>query len=590
MDARILSHYQASCLSTLVAGPRLRESRIAGYQRTRYQDTSRSPPLQQQYDARMCFRDCYSTARPIGAYRIRGCIQEGLHANCVDERAGQGWNDTTHSKHHGVQLLAMLQALGKQLATAALLALMLGLQATAIIMPPAAGSHELVAVVWDESEVASQTEDRLLEVLKAVGARVDSAVGTFTDLSHFGRLEQSQEAQQAAQEGQELIKEVWGVVADYYLDARGSGFDLQSWTRLRDKYLAHPLPTHDAAYRAIREMLAYGLKDPYTRFITPPEFEAMRKYDVTGVGLNLATAEEFTRKSGMQLPEDRKDAEGGVWVLGMIKGGAADRAGVRQGDEILRVNGQEIGPLSPFKVAGLMQGAESEASNDSDTFVDLEVRRKDSSLESVRIDRPKQTVPTPVNAFLEERGDKKVGYVHLTAFNARALTDVEAAVKSLEDQGAAELVLDLRDNRGGLVQEGIEIAKLFLEDKAPIVVTQSGALREERAVRAVGEPLTIRPLTILVNEHTASASEIFAGALRDNCRALLVGTKTYGKGLIQSVYELSDSSGLVLTVGKYLTPLRTDIDREGLKPDFRHMPSSSAAAEQLQACRLSHEA
>ena len=156
----------------------------------------------------------------------------------------------------------------------------------------------------DESEVASQTEDRLLEVLKAVGARVDSAVGTFTDLSHFGRLEQSQvllfpvlrsvspllccsylaaqskycfpagrepnatarhqlaltarvqlkyiplqEAQQAAQEGQELIKEVWGVVADYYLDARGSGFDLQSWTRLRDKYLAHPLPTHDAAYR-----------------------------------------------------------------------------------------------------------------------------------------------------------------------------------------------------------------------------------------------------------------------------------------------------------------------------------------------------
>ena len=144
------------------------------------------------------------------------------------------------------------------------------------------------------------------------------------------------------------------MVADYYLDARGSGFDLQSWTRLRDKYLAHPLPTHDAAYRcstalhlrnsldlserqsclcthafhlrcvcqqlfcrlewhvtpcsvmlhgcrAIREMLAYGLKDPYTRFITPPEFEAMRKYDVTGVGLNLATAEEFT-------PEERHAA------------------------------------------------------------------------------------------------------------------------------------------------------------------------------------------------------------------------------------------------------------------------------------------
>eukprot|EP00879_Flechtneria_rotunda_P031514 GHRR01034433.1.p2 GENE.GHRR01034433.1~~GHRR01034433.1.p2 ORF type:complete len:124 (+),score=37.81 GHRR01034433.1:499-870(+) len=103
-----------------------------------------------------------------------------------------------------------------------------------------------------------------------------------------------------------------------------------------------------------------------------------------------------------------------------------------------------------------------------------------------------------------------------------------------------------------------------------------------------GETASTRlPLTVLVNEHTASASEILAGALKDNCRGLLVGTRTYGKGLIQSVYELSDSSGLVITVGKYLTPRGVDIDRFGIAPDFSSQPAPTQAAEALNACRLS---
>ncbi len=140
--------------------------------------------------------------------------------------------------------------------------------------------------------------------------------------------------------------------------------------------------------------------------------------------------------------------------------------------------------------------------------------------------------------------------------------------------------------RGGLVSEGLEVARLFLAPNSPIVLTESKAMAAEPPRSGPAPPLTSAPLTVMVNEHTASASEILAGALHDNCRAVLVGGRTYGKGLIQSVYELSDSSGLVITVGKYLTPRRTDIDRSGIMPDFRSQPTAERAAAALDACRL----
>lgn len=137
------------------------------------------------------------------------------------------------------------------------------------------------------------------------------------------------------------------------------------------------------------------------------------------------------------------------------------------------------------------------------------------------------------------------------------------------------------------MSEGLEVARLFLSNDAPIVLTKSKAMAADPPT-AHGPAATELPLTVLVNEHTASASEILAGALKDNCRAVLVGKKTYGKGLIQSVYELSDSSGLVITVGKYLTPSGVDIDGNGIKPDFRGLPQPDKASQALKACRLNH--
>lgn len=135
------------------------------------------------------------------------------------------------------------------------------------------------------------------------------------------------------------------------------------------------------------------------------------------------------------------------------------------------------------------------------------------------------------------------------------------------------------------MSEGLEVARLFLSDQVPIVLTQSKAMAADPP-KAGSTATTELPLTVLVNEHTASASEILAGALKDNCRGVLVGKRTYGKGLIQSVYELSDSSGLVITVGKYLTPRGVDIDRFGIAPDFGNLPAPDQAASTLNACRL----
>lgn len=305
----------------------------------------------------------------------------------------------------------------------------------------------------------------------------------------------------------------------------------------------------------------------------------MRKYDLSGVGLNLGTSEEYVRKLQTELPRGGGGGEQQVWVLGLIKGSAADFAGMSQGDEILSVDGESTRGKSPFQVSSQIQGGP-----DSPRAVDIAVAKAASGkVERVTLQRPaSQALQSPVKSELRKEGRRKVGYIRLSSFNALAQADVAQAVRSLTAAGADELVLDLRDNRGGLVTTGVEVARLFLDSGSTVVITQ-GAQRDDR-VLAPGPPLTSVPLTVLVNEHTASASEILAGALHDNCRATLVGRTTYGKGLIQSVYELSDTSGIVITVGKYLTPAGSNIDSNGIPPDFPRLPSSSERQATLKAC------
>ncbi len=444
--------------------------------------------------------------------------------------------------------------------------------------------------------LATLAEDAALEAVRQAEARLGGALAAARRA--LPRAPGAAADAAAAAAAAALVGEVWEVVDANFADARGGGFDAPRWAAARAAALAPPPADAPAARAAVRSMLAV-LRDPYSRYVPPGEFRAMLRYDVSGVGLNLGTAEELRAKTGL----GPGGAGGGVWVIGVVRGSAADAAGARQGDELLAVDGAPLAGRSPFEAASLLAGAAPAEAGAGDLLAAaaaaatapaparVRVRHLDADAKAeaeLAVARPAPAAarPSPVTFRLGggRGGAPRDGVVRLASFDARAQRDVAAAVRSLEAAGAERLVLDLRGNRGGLVSEAVEVAALFLDPGTVVVRAEGrGALRAPPRARA--PPLTRLPLAVLVDGRTASAAEIAAGALRDACRAPLAGPRTYGKGLIQSVYELSDGSGLVLTVGSYRTPAGEDIDGVGLSPEFRGLPGRAAADAALAACR-----
>jgi len=392
----------------------------------------------------------------------------------------------------------------------------------------------------------------------------------------------------------DVLNEAWGLVFDNFLPARAresEGFDRDAWARLKDENDSHPPHSREEAYERIRDMLE-TLGDRYTRFVEPERFTSMLKYDITGVGLNIA--------------EDAVEPDR-VKVLGLVLDSSAMRAGVVQDDYIIAVNGEAVRGKSAFAVSSLIQEAEGDD-------VELTISRAGEDAPRVMsLKRADGFSPpsSPVSMRLE---GGHVGYIRLREFNALAERDVAKAVRDLRAQGADAYILDLRDNPGGLVQAGVEIARLFLPADSTIAYTEgrvvAGGVKRDTEVSATKSarhgssselPTKLKaiatskadpvvdvsvPLVVFVNGRSASASEILTGALKDNCRATVVGSQTYGKGLIQSVYELSDLSGMVLTVGKYVTPGLVDIDQHGISVDYAMFPGFDRAKEHVAACRV----
>jgi carboxyl-terminal processing protease len=353
---------------------------------------------------------------------------------------------------------------------------------------------------------------------------------------------------------QRLVFDVWQIVNRSYLD---DTFNHQDWRAVRQDALRKPLSNEEAAYVAIRDMLK-TLDDPFTRFLDPEQYRSLQvntSGELTGVGLQIAL-----------------NAQTGVLeVITPIEGSPAEKAGLRSRDRILKIEGTPTENLTLDEAAARMRGPIG-------SVVSLEIGREGEPDQEIILVRDLIEL-NPVIAELRTSPQKQpIGYLRLSQFNANAAMELAHAISNLEQQGATAYILDLRNNPGGLLQAGVEVAREWLDSGTVVYTVNRQGI--QGSFEAFGSALTDDPLVILVNQGTASASEILAGALQDNGRAQLVGETTFGKGLIQSLFELSNGSGLAVTIAKYETPNHRDINKLGIKPDIV-IPQQPISREQI---------
>ncbi|TVQ46891.1 MAG: PDZ domain-containing protein [Gloeocapsa sp. DLM2.Bin57] len=357
----------------------------------------------------------------------------------------------------------------------------------------------------------------------------------------------------------ELVDEVWQIVNRQYVDAT---FNQVDWREIRQEYLERDYATKEEAYEAIKEMLE-TLEDPYTRFMNPEEFNNMKvdtSGELTGVGIQIAQDEETNH----------------LIVVSPIEDTPAFDAGILAKDIITKIDGVSTEGMDVNEAVTLIRGKPG-------TEVTLTIKRGDR-----QIDYPLTRASIqihPVKARIEETDQGRIGYIRLTQFSAQASKEMKEAIQSLNEENVVGFVLDLRSNPGGLLISSVEIARMWFNEGR--IVSTVDRLGESERYSANNTALTDKPLVILVDGGSASASEILAGALQDHDRAVIVGTQTFGKGLVQSVRGLGDGSGLSVTIAKYLTPDGRDINKEGIAPDIIYeMTEEERKALQLERDKI----
>lgn len=337
-----------------------------------------------------------------------------------------------------------------------------------------------------------------------------------------------------------LVDEVWQIVNNEFVDRQ---FNQTDWLREREELLSKDYADSEAAYKAIAQSLK-NLNDPYTRFLEPEQFEELTSQtsgELSGIGIRLALDEETSE----------------LTVVEPLTDSPADEAGIQAGDKILAIDGRPTTLMS-------LEQASAQIKGEIGTEVELQISREGTESFDVTLAREQIELPS-VDYNLSEAGQTKVGYIKLDEFSSHAAEQMEKAIEDLNEEEVTGFVLDLRGNPGGLLFSSVEIARMWLEKGA--IVSTIDRKGGNQKFSANGKALTDLPLVILVDGYSASASEILAGALKENGRATVVGTRTYGKGTVQSVHSLSDGSGLAVTIARYYPPSGEDIDRRGIAPD-----------------------
>ncbi|WP_448526277.1 S41 family peptidase [Parathermosynechococcus lividus] len=335
-----------------------------------------------------------------------------------------------------------------------------------------------------------------------------------------------------------LVDEAWQVIYKNYIDQT---FNQLDWPSIRTELLSKRYSDRDAAHRVIQQTLM-RLNDPYTRFLPPQEYSQLllqTQGQQVDVGITLVEAGELFRVSTIQA------------------GSVAAKSDLKVGDEILAINGRGSDRLTLERATLALRGP---AGSKLRLLVRREGRPQPFSIELTRAG----DIPRTVNFRTLTVGQQRVGYIRLSGFNSRSVEQMREAIDVLKGERVQGFILDVRYNPGGLLEAGIEITRQWLDSGVIVRIQQH---QREEAIRARQTAISHLPLVVLVNHTSASASEILAGALQDQGRATVVGTRTFGKVRVQAVHEMADGSALVVTIARYLTPRGTDISAGGITPD-----------------------
>lgn len=337
----------------------------------------------------------------------------------------------------------------------------------------------------------------------------------------------------------ELYDNVWRLINSKYVDQTNNE---QDWRKWRHKY-DNVIKTDEDAYVAIETMVA-SLNDPYTKFLDPKEFNEETtsiKGSLKGIGIQI----------GVQ--------DGKLTVIAPIEDTPAEKAGLMAGDEILSIDGKSTKGITVDKAAEQIRGEEG-------TSVTLVVKRKDQEPKSYTITRAEIEIKSISQKVPESvKMPKDIVYIRLSSFISRNASKEFSDILAKNPDTKA-VIVDLRSNPGGLLSNAIYISDMFLNGGAIVsTVDRDGYKETQKASRGV---LTTKPLVVLIDKGSASASEIFSGAIKDNKRGVIVGTQSFGKGLVQEINKLPNSSGINITIQKYLTPNGTDIHKKGITPDI----------------------
>jgi carboxyl-terminal processing protease len=351
-----------------------------------------------------------------------------------------------------------------------------------------------------------------------------------------------------------LIDQAWQKVQRNYVDRT---FNHQDWIQVRSQYLQSTYTSKESAYSAITAMLD-SLGDPYTRFLTPEALKDLTNNvsgEFVGVGLTVSL--------------DSKTRE---WIVEKaFEESPAATAGLKPQDVIVSINGKATSNIDPSNAAPYLVGP-------TGSKLSVQARRGRQTLKFSLVRESINLNPLTYKKVSTQAGS--IGYIRLPIFTTKSIQSMQAALKTLEAQQVVGYVLDLRGNPGGVLDAGIAIARMWLP-KGILVSIQERDLPRE-TLSASNQALTTRPLVVLVDHESASASEVLAAALQDNKRAVLVGTTTFGKGLVQSFEPLSDSSGVLVTIAKYFTPKGQNIQKVGIVPDVEAEAASTKTQEDPQ--------